>query len=163
MAPTTGQQALKAYALCVAKGITRKEAVAAIGGTSPSAVARAAQMHQNGAVPELFTAVENGSMAIAMAADLSRLDPYAQRRAVSKLRTRAPADDRTRLTVAQIRRAMSKFIGFDIVRDEFTTELLEKVPEAELSDFEARLVASRRAMEGLLGDIRRINEQRNMK
>lgn len=162
MSPTTGQQAMKAYALQLEHPeLSRAGAARAVGGTSKTAVDRVHQMLANGAVPELTDAVTEGLMAVTTAADLSNRPPREQRMAVSRLR-REPVADVTvsSLTPAQVRRAMSRFIGFDAVRDEFTSELLRRVPPDELASFEERLRASRTATENLLREIKRITEQR---
>lgn len=63
------------------------------------------------------------------------------------------------LTVRQVRGAMAKYLGFDVVRDDFTTDLLEQVPRAELLDFMERLVLNRTATENLINEIRKITEK----
>lgn len=63
------------------------------------------------------------------------------------------------LTVRQVRGAMAKYLGFDVIRDDFTTDLLEQVPHVELLDFMERLALSRTATENLINEIRKITEK----
>jgi hypothetical protein len=162
MSPTSGQQALRAYELMQKHPeLTQGAAAEAVGGTTRNAVSRVTQMHINGAVPELVEAVREDLITVSTAADLARRTGREQRMAVS-LRRREPVQQVSvsSLTPAQLRRAMARFVGFDAVRAEFTTELLLRVPADELDSFADRLRASRTATENLLRDIKKITEQR---
>jgi transcriptional regulator with XRE-family HTH domain len=161
MSPTPGQLGLKAYDLMQKHpGLSQKQAAELVG-VSRSAVSRVQQMHDRGAVPQLVQAVRDGLIPVNTAADLALTPPRNQRMLMSKLRSEpVPTGFAGSLTPAQIRRAMAQFIGFDAVRGEFTADLLAEVPAAELASFEDRLRASRRAIDSLVNDIKKINEQR---
>ena len=142
---TTSQLGMAAYRLYVQGGISQDEASARVGGDR-NQLRRVVQIVRQGGNEKLLADIESGKVTLQEALRLSL--------------KRGPASSH-RLTPAQIRTAMQRFMGFDAVSGEFAPELLQQVPAEELDDFDRRLRASRRATEQVINEIRKIKDERS--
>lgn len=137
--------------------VTREDAarLMSVGTTS---VDRAHRVQRDG-IPAVAEAVERGELELTKADRIVRQPPERQEEMMSPSGFVEPPR-RGGTPVTRLRRAMERYVGFDIARDEYTPDLLQQIPVSELSDFLERLKRSRSATASLINDLREIVKEK---
>lgn len=137
--------------------VTREDAarLMSVGRTS---VDRAHRVQRDG-IPAVSEAVQRGELELTKADRIVRQPPEHQEEMMSPGGLVEPPR-KGGTPVTRLRRAMERYVGFDIARDEYTPDLLQQIPVSELSDFLERLKRSRSATASLINDVREIVKEK---